>query len=186
MTGIVTVSLISWIFCGSAMRATPPCARMSAGTRSRAMTATAPASSAIRACSAVVTSMITPPLSISARPLFTRIVPISLIAAILRDSHGKGPGRAGRFDRRKAAGRAKSDERTAPRWRGPGPQARADASVAAEQGLETLGPKGSEIVALLLAGHQLAHQPAGHGRQGQAHHCVARRHHDVVERRRPP
>ena len=29
------------------MRATPPCARMSAGTRSRAITATAPASSAI-------------------------------------------------------------------------------------------------------------------------------------------
>src|SRR5207248_6558031 len=53
------------------------------GTRSRAMTATAPASSAIRACSAVVTSMITPPFSISARPLFTRIVPISAIAAIL-------------------------------------------------------------------------------------------------------
>jgi hypothetical protein len=31
----------------------------------------------------VVTSMITPPLSISARPLLTRIVPISTIESIL-------------------------------------------------------------------------------------------------------
>src|SRR5947207_3927322 len=61
------------------MRATPPSARMAAGTRSSAITATAPASSAIRASSASVTSMITPPLSISARPLLTRIVPISTI-----------------------------------------------------------------------------------------------------------
>lgn len=43
------------------MRATPPLRRMSAGTRSRAMTATAPASSAMRASSAVTTSMMTPP-----------------------------------------------------------------------------------------------------------------------------
>ncbi len=50
------------------MRATPPCALISAGTRSRAMTAQAPAFSAILACSALVTSMITPPLSISAKP----------------------------------------------------------------------------------------------------------------------
>ena len=50
------------------MRATPPSARMSAGTRSSAITAAAPASSAIFAWSAVTTSMITPPLSISARP----------------------------------------------------------------------------------------------------------------------
>src|SRR5690348_17169350 len=49
---------------------------MSAGTRSSAITAHAPASSATRACSAVTTSMITPPLSISARPLLTRIVPV--------------------------------------------------------------------------------------------------------------
>ena len=39
------------------------------------MTATAPASSAILACSALITSMITPPLSISAMPRFTRAVP---------------------------------------------------------------------------------------------------------------
>ena len=59
------------------MRATPPSRRMSAGTRSSAITAQAPASSAILACSAVVTSMITPPLSISARPDFTVKVPVS-------------------------------------------------------------------------------------------------------------
>src|SRR5919109_2307057 len=60
-----------------------PSTRMSAGTRSSAMTATAPASSAIAACSAVVTSMITPPFSISARPPLTRIVPSSAITAML-------------------------------------------------------------------------------------------------------
>jgi hypothetical protein len=47
MTGIVTASMIEAIIAGSLMRATPPAARMSAGTRSRAITATAPASSAI-------------------------------------------------------------------------------------------------------------------------------------------
>src|SRR5690348_7753506 len=79
ITGIVTASWISRMISGSDMRATPPSRRMSAGTRSSAMTATAPASSAIFACSAWTTSMITPPLSISARPLFTRIVPYSAI-----------------------------------------------------------------------------------------------------------
>src|SRR5581483_6612691 len=79
MTGMVTASWISLIFCGSAMRATPPSTRMSAGTRSSAMTDTAPASSAILACSAFVTSMITPPLSISARPVLTRSVATSAI-----------------------------------------------------------------------------------------------------------
>ncbi len=68
ITGIVTAFWISLITRGLAIRATPPSARMSAGTRSSAITAHAPASSAIRACSAVVTSMITPPLSISASP----------------------------------------------------------------------------------------------------------------------
>src|SRR5436190_19997032 len=43
MTGIVTASWISRILSGSAMRATPPSSRMSAGTRSSAMTATASA-----------------------------------------------------------------------------------------------------------------------------------------------
>ena len=70
------------------MRATPPSARMSAGTRSSAITATAPASSAIFACSALTTSMITPPLSISARPLFTRIVPYSAMPLSLAPGYG--------------------------------------------------------------------------------------------------
>src|SRR5882672_4597009 len=66
------------------MRATPPSRRMSAGTRSRAITAQAPASSAIRACSGVTTSMITPPFNISARPVLTRKVARSLTNRILR------------------------------------------------------------------------------------------------------
>src|ERR671934_1561559 len=65
------------------MRAKPPSLRISAGTRSSAITATAPASSEMRAWSASVTSMISPPLSISARPDLTLIVPVSAIAVIL-------------------------------------------------------------------------------------------------------
>src|SRR4029077_6333453 len=72
ITGMETAAMISRIFLGEAMRATPPSARICAGTRSRAMTDTAPAFSAITACSALVTSMMTPPLSISARPVFRR------------------------------------------------------------------------------------------------------------------
>ena len=49
ITGIETLALIFSIMSGSDIRATPPCARISAGTRSKAMTATAPASSAMRA-----------------------------------------------------------------------------------------------------------------------------------------
>src|SRR5215472_13747889 len=71
ITGIVTVFMISRITLMDAMRATPPSLRMSDGTRSSAITAHAPAFSAIFACSAFVTSIITPPLSISARPTFT-------------------------------------------------------------------------------------------------------------------
>src|SRR6185503_15089659 len=78
ITGIETASTIPATMSGSLIRATPPCARMSAGTRSSAMTATAPASSAIFACSGVTTSMITPPLSISARPDLTLKVPVSI------------------------------------------------------------------------------------------------------------
>src|SRR5205085_6133131 len=51
--------------------------RISDGTRSRAITALAPASSATLACSGVTTSMMTPPLSISARPRLTRRYPVS-------------------------------------------------------------------------------------------------------------
>src|SRR3954469_17309442 len=83
MTGMVTASWMRLIMSGSDMRATPPSRRMSAGTRSSAMTAHAPASSAILACSASTTSMITPPLSISARPPLTRIVPTSCIDCLL-------------------------------------------------------------------------------------------------------
>lgn len=42
---------------GSLIRATPPSRRISAGTLSSAITATAPACSAIRACSVVTTSV---------------------------------------------------------------------------------------------------------------------------------
>src|SRR5690606_1877594 len=79
MTGMDTAAWISWIFVGSAIRATPPWRRMSAGTRSSAITATAPASSAMIACSALTTSMMTPPLSISASPLLTSSVPRSTV-----------------------------------------------------------------------------------------------------------
>src|SRR5215212_4052200 len=85
ITGIETASMISSTFVASAMRATPPSLRMSAGTRSSAMTATAPASSAIFAWSAVVTSMMTPPLSISARPRLTLNVPFSATRSRIRD-----------------------------------------------------------------------------------------------------
>jgi len=69
---------------GSLMRATPPSRRMSAGTRSSAITAAAPESSAILACSGVTTSMMTPPRSISARPRFTRAVPVARSSAMAR------------------------------------------------------------------------------------------------------
>ncbi len=77
MTGIETAAMIPSIMSGSLIRETPPSARMSAGTRSSAITATAPASSAILAWSGVTTSMITPPLSISAMPRLTRAVPVA-------------------------------------------------------------------------------------------------------------
>ncbi len=71
ITGMLTASWMPAIISGSDIRATPPSRRMSAGTRSSAITAAAPASSATFACSGVTTSMITPPLSISARPALT-------------------------------------------------------------------------------------------------------------------
>src|SRR5260370_23920601 len=72
ITGMETVAIISRIFLGEARRAAPPSARICAGTRTSAMRATAPAFSAMAACSALVTSMMTPPLSISARPVLRR------------------------------------------------------------------------------------------------------------------
>jgi hypothetical protein len=71
-----TTALIPRSWPGSLMRATPPSRRMSDGTRSSAMTATAPQSSAIFACSASTTSMMTPPFSISASPRLTVEVPV--------------------------------------------------------------------------------------------------------------
>src|SRR5262249_29915536 len=79
ITGIDTVDWISLIFLTGDMRATPSSLRISDGTRSSAITATAPASSAIFACSALVTSMMTPPFSISANPTFNRGVPTSML-----------------------------------------------------------------------------------------------------------
>src|SRR5512144_2198553 len=78
ITGMVTAFWISLILVTGDMRATPPSLRMSDGTRSSAITATAPASSAILACSALVTSMMTPPFSISASPTFSLGVPLSM------------------------------------------------------------------------------------------------------------
>ncbi len=83
ITGMETALMMPSIMSGSDIRATPPSLRMSAGTRSRAMTATAPASSAIFACSALTTSMITPPLSCSAMPRLTRAVPICGWSAVM-------------------------------------------------------------------------------------------------------
>src|SRR3989475_8463023 len=77
MTGIVTAAMIDLISSGSDMRATPPSLRMSAGTRSRAMTAQAPASWAMRAWSGVTTSMITPPFSLWCRPALTLKLPFT-------------------------------------------------------------------------------------------------------------
>ena len=71
ITGMETAAWMPLIIAGSLMRETPPAARMSAGMRSSAITAHAPAASAIFACSGVVTSMITPPLSICARLRFS-------------------------------------------------------------------------------------------------------------------
>ena len=96
MTGMVTVSWMPLIMAGSLIRATPPSRRMSAGTRSSAITADAPASSAILACSASTTSMMTPPFSISASPALTRNVASSRITTHHRAA------RAAVYFRRKA------------------------------------------------------------------------------------
>src|SRR5438270_11860731 len=77
ITGMVTAPMIDLMSWGSDMRATPPSLRMSAGTRSSAITAQAPASSATFACSGVTTSMMTPPFNISACPDLTLKVPLT-------------------------------------------------------------------------------------------------------------
>src|SRR5919107_956745 len=103
ITGMVTASWMPLMSSGSLMRATPPSRRMSAGTRPSAHTAAAPASSAIFACSASTTSMITPPLSISASPALTRKVDSSRI--VIQDS------------REPAGAMSKAREYNAPSWR---------------------------------------------------------------------
>ena len=67
--------MTSLIICGSDERATPPSALMSAGMRSSAMTATAPAASAILACWPSTTSMMTPPFWKTAKARFTASEP---------------------------------------------------------------------------------------------------------------
>src|SRR5687767_6554770 len=104
MTGMVTASWIASIVEGSLIRATPPSRRMSAGTRSSAITATAPASSAIRASSGVTTSMITPPFSISARPRLTRNVARSLIRSRIRERDARPDAHNQRVNDRSGAG----------------------------------------------------------------------------------
>ena len=78
MTGMDTASIISVTLAGSAILATPPDALISAGTFSSAITDTAPDSSAITACSAFMTSIITPPLVIFANPFFKTSVPCNI------------------------------------------------------------------------------------------------------------
>ena len=75
ITGIDVQSRIPWIISGWLILATPPSLRMSAGTLSRAITATAPESSAIAAWSGLTTSMMTPPCCIRANPRFSKSLP---------------------------------------------------------------------------------------------------------------
>ena len=109
ITGIDTAALMPSIISGSLIRATPPSRRMSAGTRSSAITAQAPASSAMRACSGVTTSMMTPPLSISARPRLTGNVPVARaseredMAPMLTTGHPAADGCSGHPDRTASA-----------------------------------------------------------------------------------
>src|ERR1700729_938392 len=109
MTGIVTASMIPRINSTPLIRATPPAARMSAGIRSSAITATAPASWAIAACSGVTTSMMTPPLSICASPRLTVAVPLLSMSlfyqAFPMRTLGTPLWRAGALPRRRLAGR---------------------------------------------------------------------------------
>ena len=73
----------------------------------------APASSAILAWSASTTSMITPPLSISARPPLTRIVPNSCIGVMLAICQGAEPAGPGPGDQGEAPS-SSSTKKTSP------------------------------------------------------------------------
>ncbi len=150
------------------MRATPPSRRMSAGTRSSAITAHAPAFSAITACSALTTSMITPPLSISARPLLTRMVPVSAMRGSVascplprpRAAGGRSRGAGGRRrGRRVVAGRRRSRRGAASgsaapalgarRQEEPGPAQREPQEQPEQRERPGRGRRGSGVVALV-------------------------------------
>mmetsp|Transcript_5597 Transcript_5597/g.12946 ORF Transcript_5597/g.12946 Transcript_5597/m.12946 type:complete len:459 (+) Transcript_5597:373-1749(+) len=75
ITGSDVAAITSLIIFGSDIRATPPSRLMSAGMRSSAMTAHAPALSAMRACSPSTTSMITPPCWKTGKARLTAVVP---------------------------------------------------------------------------------------------------------------
>src|SRR6478609_191745 len=122
MTGIETASMMPSIMSGSDARAMPPSLRMSAGTRSSAMTATAPASSAIFACSALTTSMITPPLSISAMPRLTRAVPVvvGVASGVVDTVNLTGAERKGFDAEQRLHGRASGSEQRRGRFVGEG------------------------------------------------------------------
>src|SRR3954468_6022836 len=166
MTGMVTASMIPTIISGSDIRATPPAFRMSAGTRSSAITATAPASSAIFAWSGVTTSMITPPLSIWARPFLVAQVEVSTVIQA-SPSLGSTPGRSCR-----------------PRRGAIGPSA---PIIARDSGLPARPPGrrlGADSVAVSAAEglEHSAEQPdsAFRGGRGEPAHRVDQRDHGVV------
>ena len=146
---------------GSLIRDTPPWARMSAGTRSSAITATAPASSAILACSAVTTSMMTPPLSISAMPRLTRAVPVAGVisevgSADMQTIVRRAPGPVRFGSRGQAAGAASACLRTTQtRWTTVTVLATASTHSA-------IGSRIGRSSSTLEAGHhQDRHQPVG-------------------------
>ena len=105
ITGMLTAPWMLAIISGSDMRATPPSRRMSAGTRSSAITAAAPASSATVAWAGVTTSMITPPFSISASPALTRKVATSRMSGSLAAGSERAVQRCGGRPSATSAGR---------------------------------------------------------------------------------
>ena len=77
--GIVTESMISCIILMLAVLATPPAFLISYGSLSKTITATAPESSAICACSTLVTSIMTPCFCMRAKPRFIKLVPLTSV-----------------------------------------------------------------------------------------------------------
>src|SRR6478736_2147982 len=111
--------------------------------RAFAMTGTETASSAIFACSGVTTSMMTPPLSISAIPRLTFAVPTAPAAVLsagtfCSDTLVTGTSHV-RFEG--AHGRREADGRASARWRrrDPGERGRQDARASGRAGGELHG-----------------------------------------------